>query len=174
MPMFYPYSFLSKTKAHTWPRPLRGKWGMTGKGGAGGNNGLQEMGKRDGGGGYHGYRRCFTQIMIPYCCLTGSAVFLRGSFFESAAIRGGGVRLNCTGRERGLLNCSHSNNICPSSELSGVACPGVFAAWRGCEGWWVLGVLVRDGEGWWVCWTLIVTLTINISLNSNGVNSSHL
>ena len=89
-----------------------------------------------------------TQIMIPYCCLTGSAVFLRGSFFESAAIGGGGVRLNCTGSERGLLNCSHSNNICPSSELAGVACPGVFAAWRGCE----------DDGGW-----------VYHSLNSNDV-----
>ena len=67
-------------------------------------------------------------------CLTGSAVYLRGSFFENVAIGGGVVRVSCTGHERGLLNCSHGNSICPNSELAGVACPGVFAAWRGCGG----------------------------------------
>lgn len=98
------------------------------------NKGLGGMGEMnevdvketDGGGIHtHGHR-----------CLTGSAVYLRGSFFENVAIGGGGgVRVSCTGHERRLLNCSHGNSICPSSELAGVACPGVFAAWRGCEGW---------------------------------------
>eukprot|EP00731_Ephydatia_muelleri_P030942 Em0022g456a len=55
---------------------------------------------------------------------SGSAVYLRGSFFENVAIGGGGgVRVSCTGHERRLLNCSHGNSICPNSELAGVACP---------------------------------------------------
>lgn len=62
---------------------------------------------------------------MDYTCwsLAGSAVSLKGSFFVGSAT--GGARVNCSGSEKGLLNCSHSNSSCGSSELAGVACPGM-------------------------------------------------
>ena len=73
--------------------------------------------------------------MVSRWSVTGSAVSLRGSFFESSALETVGV--NCSGSEMSLFSCTVKKSSCHSSELAGVACPGMLVLVE-CVGCWCL------------------------------------